>query len=116
MNVSILDTKINFWVLYAKLIWKAYDVSCLMTRMDFGAKWRGWIHECVSSAHFSILVNGTPEGFFPTIRGIHQGDPLPPFLFAIVGEALSRIIFVVGEANLITGFQPTRTSPAVSHL
>jgi hypothetical protein len=40
---------------------------------------------------FSVLVNGTPSGFFNSSRGLRQGDPLSHFLFVVVMEALSRM-------------------------
>lgn len=91
---------------------KAYDrvdwnfLNYMMCRMGSGGKWRGWIQECVRIAHFFVLVNGVPKGFFQAQRGLRQGDPLSPFLFAIVGEALSRMIYAARDANLITGFRP----------
>jgi len=35
-----------------------------------------------------MLVNGSPTKEFVMHRGIQQGDPLAPFLFTVVGEAL----------------------------
>lgn len=40
----------------------------------------------------SMLVNGSPQGFFETSRGLRQGDPISPFLFVIMVEALGRLI------------------------
>lgn len=84
--------------------------------MGFGFKWIRQIEECVSSTQFSILINGTPKGFFPVSRGLKQGDPLPPFLFIIVGEAFSQMLGAVGKVALITCFSPTPRAPTVSHL
>jgi hypothetical protein len=77
---------------------KAYDhvnwnfLRYLLKRCGFGERWRGWIDWCISSTRFSILVNGTPEGFFNSSRGIRQGDPFSPLLFVLMIEALSRMV------------------------
>lgn len=84
--------------------------------MGFGTKWRGWIRECVTTTHFSVLINGAPKGFFQAQSGLLQGDPLSPLLFAIVGEALSRMIDAARNANLITGFCSARGALVITHL
>jgi len=66
---------------------KAYDsvdlkyLDSVMVNMNFPTLWRKWISECVGTATTSVLVNGIPTEEFPIERGLHQGDPLSPFLF-----------------------------------
>ncbi|KAJ9701691.1 hypothetical protein PVL29_006878 [Vitis rotundifolia] len=75
----------------------------VMTKMGFGSHWLAWIWWCISSATFSILVNGTPAGFFPNSRGLRQGDPISPYLFILGMEVLSALINRAVEGGFISG-------------
>lgn len=70
----------------------------------------------MSSSSFSVLVNGTPHGYFSGSRGIRQGDPLSPALFTVFFDLLSRIITKSEEAGRIHGVKVSKTSPPISHL
>jgi hypothetical protein len=113
-------------ILLCKLdVEKAYDHVCwkfllyLLQRCGFSVRWRNWINFCISTARFSILVNGCPSGFFPSSRGLRQGDPLSPLLFVIVMEALSRLLDRAVREGLFSGFSvgtSAGNSLMISHL
>jgi hypothetical protein len=89
---------------------KAYDhvnwdfLLYMLERCGFGERWRGWVHQCVSTVPFSVLINGTPANFFSSSRGVRQGDPLSPLLFVVVMEAFSKMMNVAVERELLSGF------------
>ena len=67
---------------------------------------------CISTVKFSILVNRTPSGFFPSQRGLRQGDPLSPFLFILAMEGLSNLIHTTKMKRWIRGFKVDNSAHA----
>ena len=42
----------------------------VMSKMGFGHRWINWMKWGCSTATFSILINGSPSGFFRSSRGL----------------------------------------------
>ena len=89
---------------------KAYDhvnwgfLLAILDKMGFGIKWVNWMRWCISSTRFSILLNGSPVGFFQSSRGLRHGDPLSPFLFILAMEALSSILNKALQGGFLEDF------------
>lgn len=71
---------------------------------------------CISLVTYKMMINGDHSQEFIPSRGLRQGDPLSPHLFLFIQEAFSQLITrAIGEAK-ITGIQPRRLCPSISHL
>ncbi|RVW15777.1 LINE-1 retrotransposable element ORF2 protein [Vitis vinifera] len=106
--------KIDFEKAYDHVDWGFLDH--VLQRKGFSQKWRSWIRGCLSSSSFAILVNGNAKGWVKASRGLRQGDPLSPFLFTLVADVLSRMLFRAEETGLTEGFSVGRDRTRVSLL
>ncbi|RVX10466.1 hypothetical protein CK203_017040 [Vitis vinifera] len=93
----------NAFVMGRQVLDASLIANEVLQKMGFGTKWVGWMWSCVSSAKFSILVNGVPAGFFPSTRGLRQGDPLSPYLFVMGMEVLDVFIRRAVEGGYLLG-------------
>jgi hypothetical protein len=77
---------------------KAYDrvhwgyLEDILLRLSFQRKWVQCIMACVTIMRYPVRFNNVAlESFVPS-RGLHQGDPLSPYLFLFVADGFSRLI------------------------
>jgi hypothetical protein len=101
---------------------KAYDrvdwnfLEKAMLKMGFCDTWTNWIMACVRSVRFSVRINGSTLDPFSPTRGLRQGDPLSPYLFLLVGEALTCILKTEVVKGSITPLKVARRAPGISNL
>ena len=69
----------------------------------------------VTSASFSILLNGSPSKSFRPSRGLKQGDPLSPFLFIVIMEGLGKAITSAKTEGTIHGLKLTQEGNTLTH-
>ena len=109
-----MGLKIDMEKAYDRLEWN-FLLSVLKC-FGFPSIWIQWVMRCVTTPSFSILINGNPYGFFKPGRGIHQGDPLSPFLFVLATEVLARLINKEACQHKIKGFKLAPHLVPITHL
>ncbi|KAJ9536710.1 hypothetical protein OSB04_un000095 [Centaurea solstitialis] len=101
---------------------KAYDMVDwrflfnMLSGVGFHPALVRWIKEMVTSASYSIALNGETYGFFKGERGIRQGDPLSPYLFTLVMEGFSMIFRDCIREALNFGYHPGCVDLEITHL
>ena len=60
--------KLDIEKAYDRINWKF--LFGMLRKMGFRLKLVKWIKQCVTSAFFSILVNGSLAGFFQKLKGV----------------------------------------------
>ncbi|XP_023749157.1 uncharacterized mitochondrial protein AtMg01250-like [Lactuca sativa] len=81
-----------------------------MEQMNFGVRWRLWIHSYLECGRALVIINGNPT------KGVRQGDPLSPFLFIITMERLNFAMKTTVEKGVFDGIKFQNSSLCVSHL
>ncbi|XP_022041786.1 uncharacterized mitochondrial protein AtMg01250-like [Helianthus annuus] len=106
--------KIDFEKAYDNVNWN-FLIS-IMEQMGFPSTWCNWIKGILISSRAAVLVNGSPTFEFKIEKGLRQGDPLSPFLFLIVMEALSWMLKKAKAIGELKGINFTDDEADITHL
>ena len=102
-------------------IYKAFDLVqwhfllATLKALGFPAKYIHWINLCVSTASFSVHVNGELAGYFNSTRGLRQGCALSPSLFVICMNVLSKLLDKAAADRLV-GYHSRCKNALLTHL
>lgn len=118
--VNILSSRTQFGNFAMKIdIKKAFDTmrwNFLLTVLQlfgFCPTFCLWIRTILESSRISILLNGSPKGYFRCERGVRQGDPLSLLLFCLGEDYLSRLLAsLVRQGDLVPLQCARRVSPS----
>ncbi|CAN1133422.1 LINE-1 reverse transcriptase homolog [Linum perenne] len=102
-------------------ITKAFDslhwdsLLLIMAAMNIPSQFIDWVRTCLQTTMFSVLINGSPFGYFSAKSGVRQGDPLSPSLFVIVMECLHCLLRRAGDAGILS-YHPCCKKLKIHHL
>ncbi|KAK2644850.1 hypothetical protein Ddye_020045 [Dipteronia dyeriana] len=75
-----------------------------------------WIVSILGSSRLSVLINGSPTGYFSSSIGLRQRGPLFPLLFGVVEDFLSRLLSRMVESDQLLPISSPRVFFALTHL
>lgn len=111
---GLMAIKLDISKAYDKVEWGHLDA--VMRRMGFQDKWIELIMMCVTTVSYSVLINGELKGRIISSRGLHQVDPISPYLFLLYSEGLSAMLKREEREGKIKGVSKCRGAPPLSHL
>ncbi|CAA7030642.1 unnamed protein product [Microthlaspi erraticum] len=107
--------------LLANRLQKAFDsvrwdfILSALQAINVPKRFINWIEQCISTASFSVSVNGITGGYFRSTTGLRQGDPLSPYLFVLAMEIFSSLLKSRFDAGYIR-YHPNTEDLSISHL
>ena len=113
-KTGFMTLKLDMSKAYNRVEW-AY-MQQVLVKMGFHDRWVKLMMECITSATYSVLINGEPHRHIIPTRGLRQGDPLCPYLFLMCTEGLHGIISSTASKDEIRGVSICRSRPRITHL
>ena len=108
---GLVGIKVDMKKAYDRMEWSfLWDV---MEAFGFNSRFINLIRECISSASFRILLNGTLLERFTPSRRLRQGDPLSPYLFILGAEVLYIIIAKAESGGSLYGIKICQRAPSI---
>lgn len=109
-----LAVKLDFNKAYDRVQWDFLEE--VLIRMGFHWDWVHLVMQVVSTVFYSVTVNGENKFSFKPERGLRQGDPLSPYLFLLIMDVLSKLVYQGINSHKFSGIQIKRSCPYLSHL
>ncbi|KAK3221689.1 hypothetical protein Dsin_008714 [Dipteronia sinensis] len=106
--------KIDFRKAFDTLDWK---FLCRVLRaFGFSQTFIDWIVSILGSLKLSVLINGSPAGYFGCSRRVRKGGPLSPPLFGMAEDFLSRLLSRMVASDQLLPISSPRGFSAPTHL
>ena len=98
------------------IVWIGIFLQGMMGALGFAPQWIKWVMPCVTLVKFAMHFSGQLLQSFSPTQGLRQGDPLSPYLFLFVVDALSLLLNDTCARGVLQEFRLNRQAPGISHL
>ncbi|WOL04692.1 hypothetical protein Cni_G13414 [Canna indica] len=109
-----MTIKLDMSKAFDRLEWPC--LIAILQALGFHANFIEIIKQCTQTVSYSVLVSGKTYGSFIPSRGLHQGDPLSPFLFVIAMEGFNLLLEKARIEQQLRGVQINRRCSEISSL
>lgn len=106
--------KLDFEKAYEKVNWNFLQEVLRLKNCDL--KWREWVTCAVQGGRVAVNLNGELGQYFKSFKGLRQGDPLSPFPFNLVADALSELLTKARDRGVISSLVPELVEGGLTHL
>ena len=113
-KVGQMVVKLDISKAYNRVEWSF--LHGIMQKLGFDPRWVNLAMETVTTASYSVFINGEPKGWITQSRGIRQGDPLSPYLFLLCAEGLTTLLNKEVENRVVNGIMSCQNGVCISHL
>ena len=93
-----------------------YTLKGIMSKLGLPDMCVERVMSCVTTSSFSVQINGKAYGNIRPSRGLHQGDPLFPYLFLLCAKGFSSLLAKAQEEGRLHGVSICWRAPTISHL
>ena len=87
-----------------------------MLKLGFDPKWVQLAMETITTASYSVLINGEPGEFIKPSRGLKQGDRHSPYFFLLCAKGLSAMLRKAKESHNLRGIKSRQHGVCISDL
>ena len=113
-KTGFMVLKLDMSKTYDRVEWSFMEK--VLVKMGFQNRWVKLMMACITTASYSVLINGEPHSHITPSRGLRQEDPLSPYLFLMCTEGLHGLINKAGTNGDIHGVSISRNGPKLTHL
>lgn len=105
-NNGFVVAKLNMSKAYDRIEWPY--LKEVMRALGLSSDWVLKIMNCVTTASYSLVLNGEQTATSIRSWDIRHGDPLSPYLFIMCTKGLYRFLWEVKRNKKVSGLRVTR--------